>query len=54
MTWVEEDVADDWEAEVANEAVADNCEDDAAKLFDQNTVVDKRVEISLLWNSRIL
>lgn len=54
MTWVEEDVADDWEAEVANEAVADNWEDDAAKLFDQNTVVDKRVEISLLWNSRIL
>lgn len=33
---------------MANETVADNWEDDAEKLFNQNTVVDKRVEISFL------
>lgn len=45
--WIEDDVADDWEAEVADQDVADNWEDDADKLFDEKAVVDKRVEISL-------
>ena len=45
---IEDDVADDWEAEVADQDVADNWEDDADKLFDENAVVDKRVEISFL------
>ena len=37
---------------MANETVADNWEDDAEKLFNQNTVVDKRVEISFLPKAR--
>ena len=45
---IDDDVADDWEAEVADQDVADNWEDDADKLFDENAVVDKRVEISFL------
>ena len=32
---IEDDVADDWEAEVADQDVADNWEDDADKLFDE-------------------
>lgn len=47
--WIEDDVADDWEAEVADQDVADNWEDDADKLFDEKAVVDKRVEISLFY-----
>lgn len=43
---VEDSVADDWEAEVANQDVADNWEAEAAMLFDNNAVIDKRVEIS--------
>ena len=45
---LEDDVADDWEAEVADQDVADNWEDDADKLFDEKAVIDKRVEISLI------
>lgn len=46
--FLEDDVADDWEAEVADQDVADNWEDDADKLFDEKAVIDKRVEISFI------
>ena len=39
---------------MANETVADNWEDDAEKLFNQNTVVDKRVEISFLPKAHVV
>ena len=51
---VEDDVADDWEAEVADQDVADNWEDDADKLFNEKAVIDKRVEISLPINHFLL
>ena len=43
---LEDDVADDWEAEVADQNINDNWEDEAEKLFDNGAVIDKRVEIS--------
>ena len=46
---IEDDVADDWEAEVAGEGIVDNWEDEAAMIFDKKVVIDKRVEISFLF-----
>ena len=43
---LEDDVADDWEAEVADQNMTENWEDEAEKLFDNSAVIDKRVEIS--------
>jgi len=48
---IEDNVADDWEAEVANQDVADNWEAEATMLFDNNAVIDKRVEISYCCDS---